>query len=214
MNIYELIGIILGDGYLGHNEKARRYWLQITGNVLDKKYFKIISNFIHSQTDKKPKISIQKETKGKSLRLEFNNKDFIQLITEKYGLIIGNKTFNAKIPNKFLNWNFSRHIIRGVFDTDGSLYFSRSKKEKYPTYPRLEIKTSSKLLAAQIIEILKKRNFVVNSFQSSSDKTIRIYLSGNKMLEKWVKEIGFTNPKRIKKYLYWKKRGYYVPRTY
>lgn len=214
MNIYELIGIILGDGYLGHNKKARRYWLQITGNITDKEYFNIISKFMFDKTNKKPLLFVRKETKGESLRLELNNRNFISILINKFGLNLGEKTFTAQIPKKFLSWRYSKHIIRGIFDTDGSLFFSRSKKKKYPTYPRLEIKTSSRLLAKQVIYLLEDRKFNVHSFSSNHDKTIRIYLSGNKMLEKWIKEISFTNPKNMKKYLYWKKRGYYVPRTY
>ena len=33
------------------------------------------------------------------------------------------------------------------------------------------------------------------------------------MLEKWIKEIGFSSKKNITKYLLWKKLGYYIPKS-
>lgn len=110
-------------------------------------------------------------------------------------------------------WRFSKHIIRGIFEADGSLFFSKSRKTtSFPTYPRLEIKTSSKKLATQITYLLKRKEFKVNKMPSKYDKTTRIYLSGQKMLEKWVEEIGFSEPKTISKYNFWKKFGCYIPK--
>ena len=40
-----------------------------------------------------------------------------------------------------------------------------------------------------------------------------IYMSGEKSLNKWIKEIGFSSLKNRTKYLLWKKLGYYMPRT-
>ena len=40
----------------------------------------------------------------------------------------------------------------------------------------------------------------------------KIYLSGEIMLNKWIKEIGFGNINTITKYNLWKKLGYYIPK--
>ena len=45
-----------------------------------------------------------------------------------------------------------------------------------------------------------------------SFKDYKIYLSGEIMLEKWVKEIGFSNLATITKYDLWKKLGFYIPK--
>ncbi len=209
MNIYELIGIIIGDGHIGYNKKARRYWFEICGDVKDRKYFDQISDFLFSFSKKRPLIRVKKEKLGKSLRLEFNNKDFFNFLTKNLKLPLGNKTFSIKIPNKFTKWKYSKYILKGIFDTDGSIYFSYSKKSKYPTYPRLEIKTSSNNLAHQIVNILKIRGFKVNLMHSKTDKTNRICLNGSVMIHKWFRDISSSNLLKLRRYILWKKKGYF-----
>lgn len=59
--------------------------------------------------------------------------------------------------------------------------------------------------------ILNQKAFKIRINYSRTDKTIRLLLSGPGMLEKWVKEIGFSSIKKYSKYLFWKKFGYYIP---
>lgn len=40
-----------------------------------------------------------------------------------------------------------------------------------------------------------------------------IFISGKNRLEKWIKIIGFNNPKHLSKYLIWKKYGFCPPRN-
>lgn len=214
LNLYELIGVILGDGYIRHNTKDRVYYLEITGDAKDdQEYFSKLSKLIESIAKKKPKIWIKKETKGKSLKLIIYSKEFTEYLINNLSLNYGNKTFTAKIPENYIDWKYSKHIIRGIFETDGSIYFSKSKKIKYPSYPRIEITTSSKQLALQITQILKQKAFKIQTRTRTTDKTIRLYLSGQAMLEKWNKEIGFSSMKKYSKYLVWKKLGFYIPKT-
>ena len=83
----------------------------------------------------------------------------INLFELNIGLTNKNKTFNAAIPEKYDEWKYTKHIIRGIFETDGSLFFSKSKRSKYPAYPRIEIKSASKRLIAQISNALKQKDF-------------------------------------------------------
>ena len=210
MNLYEFIGIIMGDGYIRYRPDQRVYQIEICGNVEeDYSYFVQISDFIAKLLGKKPSIRIRKEKSGRSLRLEINNKKFIEYLI-RLGLPSGNKTFTISIPEKFLNWKYSRYIIRGLLETDGCIYFSKSKKCNYPTYPRIEIKSSSNKLISQLINILKRKDFKV--YCKKSENTYSITLSGEKMLQKWIREIGFSNERNISKYNFWKKKGFYIPR--
>ena len=168
----------------------------------DYAYFLKIAAFIQKLTGKQPTIRKKKEYNGQSLRLEINNKKFIESLL-KIGIPSGNKTFSIFIPNKLAKWKYSKHIIRGIFETDGCIYFSKSKKSEYPTYPRIEIKTSSNRLLPQIIGLLKERGF--KTYCKKSNKTHSITISGEEMLQKWIKEIGFNNERNISKYNFWKK---------
>ena len=94
------------------------------------------------------------------------------------------------------------------------IYFSKRKiVGKFPTYPRIEIKTSSKGLVKQLILLLNNRGFLVQTLESKSDYSTKVYLSGEVMLEKWKTEVGFGSERNLSKYLFWKKFGYYIPRS-
>ena len=212
MNIYELIGLIIGDGSIYYNPKKSQYRLSISGDVKeDRKYFEDISRFIFQLTSRKPNIVARKMLKGHCLELNTNNKKFVNFLINEMELPKGKKTFTVFIPEKFLNWKYSKHIIRELFESDGSLYFSKSKVIKYPSYPRIEIRTSSKKLANQAFILLKNKDFKVQ-FMKTKYKDYKIYLSGKEMLDKWVKEIGFSNESTISKHQLWEKLGYYIPR--
>lgn len=155
MNLYELMGIILGDGYIFYNTKKSRYRFEIYGNAEeDKYYFEQIAEFIKS-IGFEPKLFIKFERLGKCLKLTANKKECVEYIIKNLKIPYKNKTFDGFILEEFIPWKFSKHIIRGIFETDGSIYFSRRTPEKKPTYPRLEIKTSSRKLAEQIYQILQ-----------------------------------------------------------
>ena len=73
----------------------------------------------------------------------------------------------------------------------------------------MEIKTVSEKLAEQIFLLLQQNGFLVRLRKTQS--TYCIYLSGVAMLQKWIKEIGFTNERTKTRYSFWKKYGYYIP---
>ena len=212
-NLFELIGLIIGDGNILYNYKNKWNRISISGDVEQYfRYFEKICDFIEVLSGKRPTIRVRKKlNKGSSLELYLDNKQFVDFLVKDLKLNYGNKTFIVRIPTNFLNWKYSKHILRGIFEADGSLYFSKIKRINYPTYPRVEIRTSSEKLANQIFEILKKNDFCVQ-FMKTKYSDFKIYLSGEKMLEKWISEIGFSNDNTISKYLFWKKYGFYIPR--
>ena len=213
VNFYELIGVILGDGCIKYYPSHPVYTLEITGDAKDdQEYFNRLKGLIAKITNKTPTLRISRQKGGRALRLELHSKKFLEFLLNDVGIVNKKKSFNAEIPKKCLGWKYSKHILRGIFETDGSIYFSKSKRIKYPSYPRIEIKTSSKKLASQMFNLLKQKAFKVQTRPSRTDKTIRVYLSGPEMLEKWLKEIGFSSMKKYSKYLFWKKFGYYIPR--
>lgn len=213
MDIYELIGFIIGDGNIYYNSEHGVYRLEMVGNVdEDYDYFNQIESFLLKETGKKPIKFIRKEKNGRSLRIQFNNKNFLHRLI-KMGLPIGRKTFNIKIPNNFLNRRKMFSILRGLFEADGCLYFSKSKVMKYPSYPRLEIRTSSKILVDQIEYFLNGQGFKVYIKKPNSDNTFSIVLSGEEMLSKWIDKIGFVSLKNITKYNLWKSKGFYIPNS-
>lgn len=212
MDIYELIGFAIGDGHIFYSKAHRKYKLELAGNAVeDKDYFESINRFLISKTGTKPQLFVRNHKRGKSLCLNLYNKKFVDMLID-YGLPAGKKTFTIEIPNKLSKKN-EKSILRGLFEADGCLYFSRSKKCEFPTYPRLEIKTSSPKLLKQLKNILQDRSFKIYIKNPSGDKTFAIGLSGENSLEKWRKEIGFGGLKNKSKYQLWKINGFYIPKT-
>lgn len=201
---------MIGDGCLLYYPKHRIYGIEITGNATEETdYYDKIARFIKNEFNLKSRIYVKHQPLGLALKLVVYNKKLAEFMLNCG--ITTNKTYTIKISDEFLTWKKSKFILRGIFETDGSLYFSKSKtKTDKPSYPRLEIKTASFCLAKQIMEILNKNGFKAHCHQNGSTKVV--YLSGVNMLEKWVKEIGFNSNKNTSKYLLWKKLGYYIPK--
>lgn len=213
-NLFELIGVYLGDGSIIFNPERRIYKFEINGNAEDETYyFAKIASFLKKEFKLNPKIYVKYEKIGKTLRLVVDNKKFVSFLREDLKLNFKNKTFNGIIPSKFLEWEKSKHVIRGLFETDGSIYFTRTGHNKIANYPRIEIKSSSKKVVNQVVSILKNKNFRVNTRKSKMDKATGVYLSGDRMLEKWFKEIGFSKIKTISKHQIYKQLGHYLPNS-
>ena len=211
LNFPELVGIILGDGHIYHYPTHFIYGLEISGNALeDKEFFERIADYIERLIRKRPKIHVKSHKLGKSLQLLVYGKKFAYMLIGK-GIPFKNKSFTAIIPHKYLPWRHSKHVLRGLFETDGSLYFSKLNGKH--SYPRLEIKSSSNQLIKQIFSILSKQGYNPHIVTKKSDKTSAVYLSGSHQIDKWAKEIGFGSKKNLSKYLLWKKLGYYLPKS-
>ena len=178
-NLYEFIGVMIGDGCLMDYPHLRAYRVEITGNVVEERnYYEKISIFLQKEFNLTPKVFERSYKDGsKGLKLIVNNKKFVYFLKNEYGFT-NNKTYTVEIPNHLMTWEKSKHVLRGIFETDGCLYFSKSKvTTNKPTYPRLEITTVSIKLANQIIKILKdfykNDNFIkilkANSLLSTND---------------------------------------------
>lgn len=210
INLYEFLGIIIGDGCLLYYPEHRVYGLEITGNATEEQdYYLKIKNFITKEFNLNSRVYVRKMKNGTGLKLVVYSKKLAEKMMT-YG-ITKNKTFTITIHDSLLSWEKSKFILKGIFETDGCLYFSKSKPLiGKPSYPRLEIKTASLALANQMVSILKENCFNPHDHQNGTTRVI--YLSGKEMLEKWIQEIGFSSLKNKTKYLLWKELGYYIPK--
>ncbi|MCX6750979.1 MAG: hypothetical protein NTZ83_05960 [Candidatus Pacearchaeota archaeon] len=96
----------------------------------------------------------------------------------------------------FDNWELARYTLRGIMDSDGSVFVSR--KPGIERYPSMEITTTSLRLANQIRFLLIERGFRVTKIRSALSKTskriaYRVCLYGKENIRKWLREIGFSN---------------------
>lgn len=198
----EFVGTVMGDGNIYKKDRKynRKYLIGITGDrVLDAAYFDYLSNVIFGFLGRRPRIKVKSNG---GLYLKIQSKPLVDFLVNEIGIPVGEgKCYNVHAPKSFSGWDTVKYMIRGVMDTDGSVFVS--DKPGSPGYPSLEITTVSRLLAMDIFEALSKRKFRVR-LRSYVDKrygtrTFKVSLNGWIMLEKWYNEIGFSNPEKLKK---------------
>lgn len=187
----ELVGIILGDGSLNIYDKHKR--LQITMHSIDDlAYSNYITSLFLDLFNQKPIIKFRKNEN--TLDLQIFKRDIIKYFLE-IGLVNSPKLNRAIIPHIFLKEELKKYVLRGLFDTDGSLVITNNNGK---IYPRLEIKICESPMKYQIINMLNELGFKFGVYNINTHQ-IRIQMNGRSQLEKWVQLIGFNNPKHINK---------------
>ncbi len=195
----EFIGALIGDGYIYTNN--RKYVIGFTGNpITDLEYYKYLKYLIKNLWSKD--VNIIERYRG--IRIVFNSKEITQFLINEVGISHGiDKSEKITIPENIINdWNLAKHTIRGIVDTDGSIF--TAKKPGFLLYPSIEITTSSYKLALQIRQTLIAHNFRVANiwrYKSKLSKrtTYKVPLNGIINIQKWVTEIGFSNSYKMKK---------------
>jgi hypothetical protein len=186
---------VIGNGNLWTD--GSRYRVELTGDPeLDKSYFDYLSELSHNLFGKRPYPT---RVHQRGLRLRLQSKSAFRFLIE-IGIPQGyGKSHEVLIPNRIMKekWKLVKWTIRGIMDTDGTLFFSR-KTYSEPIYPTIELRTCNRKLANQIEELLCQQNFRAR-LRGNEDEGFHVALHGAKMLKKWVVEIGFSNSKHNNK---------------
>jgi len=193
----ELIGIILGDGNVFSYKKGKKigvYSLRIAGDLKkDKNYH---TNYIIPLCQNLFDISV------KTQEFKNNNERFVSLYSRELvnylnmiGLKSGNKIKNSLTMPKWIfeNKDYMKACIRGLIDTDGSV-FRMSKKD--PNLIRINFKNLNKRLLVDTRKIFIKLGY-------HPSKIIRndvFYISRKADITKYIKEIGFSNEKHLRRF--------------
>ncbi|MBN2478467.1 hypothetical protein JXB01_04220, partial [Candidatus Micrarchaeota archaeon] len=158
----------------------------------DKEYFEKLYSFIKRKLCLKPYYRIR----GRGLRLSIYSKSFFIFLTEVIGIPKGIAKRKMGIPSCFLNSrDLSTAFIRGLFDTDGSVF--STNKPGFLKYPSIEITNTNKTMIFDVYEILIKSGFRAHIRLFS--RIYKLSLNGPKMIFKWHKEIGSSNPYKTRK---------------
>jgi len=194
----ELVGALIGDGFIYNN--FNKYRIGFTGNQInDKDYYKFLQNLILKVWNKEAKI----KERWRGLRIVINSKEAVSFLINELKLPFGEgKCEKVSIPNIILNdWNLAKYTIRGIVDTDGSVFVA--KKPGIDKYPSIEITTVSSKLALQLKNVLEKQGFRVAKIWAYQPKrknrriAYKVPLNGKKNIIKWINEIGFSNPYKL-----------------
>jgi intein/homing endonuclease len=189
----ELVGIMFGDGCLSRS--GNKYTIYISGHKINdlgyhskitKKLFKIIF-------DKDVNIKFRNEEN--TLFIRFRDKEIFNRF-KSFGVPIGKKYDQLKIPALVKKEIFFKAFLRGIFDTDGCIILSKQHRS-IPYYPRIEITSKSKKFLNEILLKLKRMNFYGSI--SNKGRGYRLELSGFKNISDWYENIGSSHPKKAQK---------------
>ncbi|MFB6246109.1 MAG: hypothetical protein ABEI74_00760 [Candidatus Pacearchaeota archaeon] len=191
----ELYGVLLGDGWLGkyqHKNKVASI-IGISGHYHeDREYFKYLISKIKEVFGRIPYL--KNKERYNAIELHFSHKHLFDYLSNDLHFPVGRKT-DLKIHEKIYYKAFTslKHVLRGIFDTDGSFYLDKTPAGN--PYPCISIQMKSPNLVGQIYKILVQNNFK----PVLRKERCMVTLKGSKQITKWSKEIGSSNSKHFTK---------------
>lgn len=197
----ELIGIILGDGnlYTHQEKKSSSYMIRITGDGnKDREYLlEYVKPLCESLFGLE--IKVREHRTFNELFIVINSKNALQFLVSK-GLKEGDKIKNkVGIPKWIVNnKRFLRACIRGLIDTDGSLY---ELKPHWPGLWQICFTSKSRRIITDVRNGLIELGIgCSNIYEDKNPKrALKLYITKKSELGKFYKEIGFSNPKHQNK---------------
>src|SRR3989338_2002203 len=203
----ELYGIILGDCYVHKNG----YSIIIVSNSEEEFYLKNrVMPFFETIFSKKPYFALRKDRNA--CYIQVNSKAIVNQFTDMFTMSKGEKS-KCRVSKQIMkNRHLMSHFIRGLFDTDGCIKFSKQARQ-FNYYPRIQFYFKNGPLTNDLKSIIKNLGF---NFSGYIDKRFGglyvIQISGSENLNKWMNKIGSANPVHITKMLQWKNDGVVKPK--
>lgn len=193
----EFYGALLGDGWLSKLKYKNKitHLIGISGNrSLDREFFLYLEGNINKLFHRN--AYLKERPKYNSIELNFSHKLLINFLHTQLDFPIGKK-IDLKISDKIYNLGYEKikHVIRGIFDTDGHFYFDKTPVGK--PYPCIGLTMKAPRLMKQIYDILIKEGF--KAYHNKSNFVERIRLKGRRQISKWMKEIGSSNKRNLDK---------------
>jgi len=184
----ELMGIILGDGNISADRENGVYCLKIFfDSNKEVKYAKYVKSVLEDVFKIEPKLR------------KFKNKNCIYLVIQSKGVVDYLKTqgfFSGdKIRNQLTiprwiqsNERFLRCCVRGLIDTDGSIY---RLTPNWPNLTQIQFKNHNKTLLEDTRVALIKLGFNPSKIHDGN----RFVLTRKDEIAKYIKEVGTINKK-------------------
>lgn len=195
----EFYGVLLGDGWMSKlNYRGKTINLiGISGNgKKDRDFFVYLKKNIAKLFERK--AYLKERPKSNSIEINFCHKELLIKMHNELNFPIGQK-IDLKIHDKIYNEGYEKmkHVIRGILDTDGCVYFDKTPAGK--PYPCLNLTMKAPKLMHQVHDTLISQGFKA-TLQDRKTHAMQIILKGNKQLNKWINEIGSSNPRNLSKF--------------
>ena len=128
--------------------------------------------------------------KDNALWVSFYSKSIFKLLTERFGMPVGIKFDKVLIPDEVLNANpnMLTACIRGIFDTDGCVFFDKRPIYREP-YIRVELHLYNGMLISQIGHCLRDLGINVKMLSAKT----RLQIIGKDSVKQFLEKVGFSN---------------------
>ncbi len=179
----ELIGATLGDGNV---YDKRPYYVEYTGDpIRDDCYFRhVLIPIVNDEISKNPRLFVR----DLGLRFRIFSKSFVDWLKE-LGIPAGEAKGVAEAPESITsNKSLMRRCVRGVHDTDGSVYFDLRPAYLTP-YPRIELHMKNVGLVNQVSGFFDDVGIPYCYVGTKNS----LETSGIDALRRFLQRIGFSN---------------------
>ncbi|MBI2629800.1 hypothetical protein HYW76_01740 [Candidatus Pacearchaeota archaeon] len=218
----ELLGIHIGDGCISVNKRYSMYYLG--GDINEEKEYhdvwvsKLLNKKVLFPLNKKQAHYKEYYSTG-VYGVYIFDKEVVSFF-KKFGILSGSKK-EQDIPKEILRKKYLiKRFTRGLFDTDGSIYFDKNRSCKNPinNVPLIKLGITSKRLVKSVFNSLKLLGFnprMKKPYKGKKDKNkvYSILIYRKKDITNYIKNIGFKNSKHTTKWLVFQKQGYLQPNT-
>jgi DNA-binding transcriptional regulator WhiA len=206
-NLAEVVGVFIGDGCLSNfeNHGRRKTCITFCGSWENDEiyYNKKIVCILNKEFNCSKKYHHSK--KDNTLRYALHGKEIVNFFID-LGMPIGIKGNRIEIPKEILNdEKMTLACIRGIFNTDGSVYSRYSKKynrhpNAYLNYAVVQFKMKNWKVIGQIKGILEKQGLRVNKITKVLNCQV-IRITEQKSVKQFFDMVGFTHPYHERRYL-------------
>lgn len=188
----ELLGILFGDGHMSD------FQISVTTNSeTDIEHAHFIKSLIEKLLGVSPKIRFRKDCRA--VEIVVSSKSAVEFLSSK-GMPIGNKIKNKfNVPEWILNKEkYERAFIRGLFDTDGSIFLDHKLiNDKSYQYMGWTITTYADTLMNNLLYILKKLDLSPTNRLTQKS----VYIRRKEKITNYFDKIGTNNPKHKERYI-------------
>ena len=190
----EIVGAILGDGNLNYYKKGKKigvYQVRIAGDLEKDREYHL--NYLLPLISKLFKIIPKEVIYPHERFIAVYSKELVEFF-KGMGINAGDKILNqSTIPKWIIKSNeYTKSCLRGLIDTDGCIH---KMSNKDPHLLRINFTNHNHSLITDTRKAFQKLGFHPSKIILNHN----FYISRKAEVERYLKEIGFSNPKHIQR---------------
>jgi hypothetical protein len=198
----EFMGALAGDGHLSATHDIYRVEITLDGRE-DRYYARFIARCFQDLFGLSPRLNWRNDQN--CVQVMVHSKKVHKFLSQSF--VVGKKD-SLWVPNWIDSEKEISAYLRGLIDTDGSLFFAKRGMYERNSYPVIELKMEDCGFLDEVEDLLETLD--IEFYRASYNK---IQLNGEKKLKKWMSKVGFSNPSRSSRYAVWKVQNYCPPDT-